>query len=207
MFRFLVDGQSFALQIFICSTDISMARLITCDHDTGGVRQIPDASIFERVELVAVRELELFAYLIEVVPIDFRRHWSPGRFESGAEQVTVIIGRKDIQVYHHLDDCIIKTDHSVPSVLTDRGGDKDLLVGQGYVLELYLGDFHRPDEGVVSEGAKQQEVWIFLLKVFPELLKVFRREGASFLVTFGDDLDTVHRVLKEISFFYEPVAE
>lgn len=71
MFCFFVDGQRFALQIFVCGADIGMASLITRNDDAGSVRQIPDAGILERIELVTVRELQLFAYLIEIVSVDF----------------------------------------------------------------------------------------------------------------------------------------
>ena len=86
MFSLLMHRHIRPFQVLVGCRNIRMTRLITGYDDSFSISQITDTGILQRVELVAVRKLQLCSDLIEVVPVhrssSCTHGWSPSHVRA-----------------------------------------------------------------------------------------------------------------------------
>ena len=71
MFRFFMHRHITTFEVFVCSGNISMSGLITCNYNSFSIGQITYSGIFQGIELVTIRKLEFCTDFVEVVSVDF----------------------------------------------------------------------------------------------------------------------------------------
>ncbi len=130
------------LDIAISHRYIRVSCLLLSNNYTLSIGQVSNAGIFQTVELILLRKAYGITHLAPTLLATDYKPLSFTRFQTLSENVAMARMLEDLQFYHQLQDFIIKGNHSVLAVLTDGRTDKDSLILDRYISDLYLGQTH-----------------------------------------------------------------